>query len=655
MYQALRWATTGVGDCLNHRFPVECLPRLIHCRAGELGLRALDVMTIRLSSAKAAVFFSVLPFSLFAYGESGEYATDVAMLDPVVVTATLSSRTVNDTLSSVTVIDEKQLREQQPLELTNILQGQAGVEVIGNGSFGKNTSVYLRGNGSSSTLLLIDGVRMRSATNGGAAWHFLPPQLINRVEVVRGPRGSLYGADAVGGVVQVFTADGSNPGSWMEFGSGTFSSNRIAAGTEGGQDGTRYAFAVDRFDTAGTTVREGADDRGYDNTSVTTRLTHRFGNNAELGVFGFRAAGSSEYEGSNINDDLHTDYALQVAAVKGSLWVTEGWQTSLQISDARDDSLNFNNGNEDGEFNTRSQTANWKNSVLFGEHELVVGSEFIHDFIESDLAYNEKERENGAGYAQLFLTFGDVDIQSSVRYDDNEAFGEKTTGAIALGYQIGDAHRARASYGTAFRAPTFNDLYYPGYGNPALKPENSETAELGLRGQYQAWFWDVAVYDTEVEDLIAYAFIGGVGGPYNVNQARIRGVELTSGVQWNQWRLAAAITRQDPEDSETGKVLQRRAKESARLDVDRQLGAISVGGSVVLQGHRYNNTTNTQRLPGYGLLDLRAGWQFAKHWSTRVTMSNVLDKEYATARAFGGWDYLNAGRATFLSLRYDIR
>tara|TARA_R110002073_G_scaffold336545_2_gene535058 strand:- start:36805 stop:38640 length:1836 start_codon:yes stop_codon:yes gene_type:complete len=611
-------------------------------------------MTFHSIFARVALSSSVLILSATVSAADAP-TIQVSLLDPVVVTPNLSSRTVEATLSSVTVIDEKQLREQQPVALTDIMRGQAGVDLVGNGSFGKNTSVYLRGNGSSSTLLLVDGVRLRSATNGGAAWQFLPPQLVDRVEIVRGPRGSLYGSDAVGGVVQVFTPDGSSPGGWMEVGGGTFSSSRVAAGAEGEQDGTRYSVAVDRFNTAGTEVRENSEDRGYDNTSAIARLTHRFNNDAELGVFGFRADGRSEYEGGSPATNLHTDYGLQVAGVKGQLWLTENWLTKLLLSDARDESKNFRNGDEDGEFNTRSHTANVQNIFLFGQNELVIGGEFIQDTIDTTLTYDEDERENGAGFAQLLMNFGRADVQTSARYDDNEAYGEETTGAVALGYKVGQHHRLRSSYGTAFRAPTFNDLYYPGFGNPNLEAETSETTELGVRGQYEQWFWDLALYETDVDNLIAFAVQGGVGAPYNVNQARIRGAELTAGVELDQWRLRAALTDQDPIDKETGNVLQRRAQQIMRVDIDRALGAFSVGTSAVLQGHRYDDAANTKRLSGFGLLDLRASWQMAKYWSTRVTVNNVLDKEYTTTQNFAGWNYQNAGRSVFVSLRYDIR
>ena len=205
---------------------------------------------------------------------------------------------------------------------------------------------------------------------------------------------------------------------------------------------------------------------------------------------------------------------MQIAGVKGQLWVTENWLSKLILSDARDDNENFTDGDRDSIFNTRSRAANWQNVFALGDHQLVVGADYLQDLVDSTTLYLEDERENTAGFAQLLLNFGDVDVQASGRYDDNEAYGSETTGGLALGYKLDSHHRLRASYGTAFRAPTFNDLYFPGFGNDQLDPESSKSTEVGARGQYQHWFWDIAAYQTEVDDLIAYALQGGRYAPF---------------------------------------------------------------------------------------------------------------------------------------------
>jgi len=238
-------------------------------------------------------------------------------------------------------------------------------------------------------------------------------------------------------------------------------------------------------------------------------------------------------------------------------------------------------------------------------------------------------------------------LQGSLRFDDNESYGEEVTGSVGVGYELDGHHTLRANYGTAFNAPTYNQLYYPGFGNPDLESETSESVEVGVRGQYARWFWDAALYQTDIDNLIA-----GQGLQFNVPQSRIRGAELSTGVEVNEWTLAAALTYTDPENRLTGKRLQNRASQSLRLDVDRELGEWSVGGSWVAQNHRYRDAANEDRLSGYGLVNLRAGWQFAPLWSARVTLENVLDQDYVTTRSFDGADYINAGRAGFLSVHF---
>jgi len=603
-------------------------------------------MTFRFLAAGAAATFSLLP--LAAVSDSSADGEQYAMLDPVVVTPTLTSQTAEATLSSVTVIDEVTLREQQPVDMADLLRGQPGIDTTGNGSFGKNASVFIRGTSSDSTLLLVDGVRLRSATAGSPAWQYLPPQMMQRVEIVRGPRGSLYGADAVGGVVQVFTRD---EGTWLNAAGGTFNTWNLGAGSSLTHGGTTATVGANYFDTDGTVLREDSEDRGYDNTSGIVKIRHQFGDAGSVGVFGFRAEGNSEYEGGAPEDLRDTDFMLEVAGLKGDVWVSENWQVKALLSQAKDESEDFAEGLSNGIFDTRTRTANLQNTFLLGDHQFIVGGEYQGDEITSDNEYDETRRDNKAAFGQALLNFGPLDLQGSLRHDDNDAFGSKVTGAAAVGYKLDRQHRVRASYGTAFKAPTFNDLYYPGFGNAELKPESSETGEVGMRGQYSVWYWDAALYRSNIDDLISYDPV--VMAPGNVEKATVEGAELAMGLEWQQWRARLAFSALKPEDEENETIIARRAQRMGRLDVDRQIGEFSLGGTASFQGHRYNDAANTQRLSGFGLLDLRAGWQFAKNWTGRVVVENVLDKEYTTARNFSGWDYLNAERSVMVSVSYD--
>ncbi|WKD29886.1 TonB-dependent receptor [Halomonas sp. KG2] len=598
-------------------------------------------MSYRFHSTAALAAFAMAALPMAVQAQSNAQSATNA-LNPVVVTAALAPRTANDSLSSVTVLDEATLRRQDPVSITDLFRGQPGVDVSTNGSFGKNSSVFIRGSGSGQNVLLIDGIRLRSATSGGAAWQHLEPRMFDRAEIVRGPRGSLYGADAIGGVIQLFTPQGEEQGPQprVSVGGGSFNTQRLSAGISGKEGGTRYSFAASHFTTDGQPIRRDGDDKGYDNTTALARVSHTFESGAEAGVLALRARGHNEYDGGE------NDFVQQVAGVYGELPITDNWRSRLTLSESRDESDNINSFG-DSVFNTKVSTARWENTFTAGAHELIAGAEYSEDRVNSTTAYDETSRSNAAVFTQALLDFAPFTLQASLRFDDNEAYGEEVTGSVGVGYDVDGHHTLRANYGTAFNAPTYNQLYFPGFGNPDLESETSESIEVGVRGQYAHWFWDMALYQTDIDNLIT-----GQGLLFNVPETRIRGAELAAGVELDDWTLAAALTYTDPENRLTGKRLQNRASQSLRLDVDRELGDWSVGGSWIAQNHRYRDAQNQDRLSGYGLVNLRAGWQFAPLWSARVTLENVLDQDYITTRSFDGADYINAGRAGFLSVHY---
>ncbi|MGO2133071.1 MAG: TonB-dependent receptor domain-containing protein [Halomonas sp.] len=589
------------------------------------------------------------PLTVLAQSDTEQPVPGVDRLNPITVTATRAPRTADDTLASVTVIDEATIREQDPMDITDLLRGQPGVNVNANGSFGKTTGVSIRGAGNSGTLLMIDGIRLRSATAGGAAWQFFDPRMFERIEIVRGPAGSLYGADAVGGVVQLFTSEGEGgPSPSVTLGGGSFDTRRGSASLSGSEGGTRYHFAASHMKTDGIALREGGDKKGYDNTSALVRVSQELGDSARVGVLALRGRGNSEYIGGD------NDYVQQVAGVYGELDINDNWSGRVTLSEARDELEDFSSF--PGVFNTKTQTARLDNTLTLGNHQLIVGAEYAQDKVDSTTHYDTDSRDNTAVFAQGLLDFSPLTVQAALRHDDNEAYGNKLTGSLALGYDIDDNHTARASYGTAFRAPTFNELYYPGFANPDLDPETSKTYEVGLRGQYSTGYWDLAAYQTDVKKMIANEFIGGRYAPYNVNKARLRGVELGVGASVYDWDLRAALTWADPEDRATGKRLRREASQTLRLDADHSVGDWELGGSVIAENHRYEDADNNHRLGGYGLVDLRATWHFAPAWFARINVNNVFDKDYVTAyNTFDDYGYKNAGRSAMLSVGFDGR
>jgi len=604
--------------------------------------------------------FTVLPLASAIANAAESDTLLVAELDPIVVTATLGPRTVGESLSSVTVVSEEELKQQSPIGFSEILRGQPGINVISNGSFGKTTSVYTRGTGSQSTLFMIDGVRLRSATSGSAPWQFLPVDLVERVEIVRGPKSSLYGADAVGGVLQAFTREPRKENSgWVELAGGSFNTGRGLAGVSVADGNTRASISGLHQETDGTAIVENGEDRGYRSSAGVARVVHDLDNGGQASAVLMQSEGNTEFEGGN------TDFMIRTLGLRLDTAVSDQWRTSVQFSEARDEQETFNDLYDDSVFDTRTLTGRWQNTFTVDVHELVVGTELVNEEVSSTTDFDETGRFNMALFTQLRLNFGPTDLQFSLRGDDNEAYGKHETVGIALGHAFDRVHRVRVSYGTSFRAPTFNDLYYPlevyewggSYsGNPDLKPEKSGSAELGFSGRYQHWFWDLALYQLDVENLISLETDStGLMAPANVDEARIRGVEIASGFERDGWIAKASLALADPRDRKTDNRLRRRSAQTLRLVLDKNIRTWSFGGTFIAEGYRYDDAANANRLSGYGTLDLRAGWEFAPGWSSRVTVANLFDKKYAMAERFDGSRYIAAGRTALLSVRYDFQ
>lgn len=579
--------------------------------------------------------------------------------DAIVVTATRTARSVDDTLAPVTVITREDIERLQPATLPDLLVGQPGVDLVANGGFGKNTSVFLRGTNSNQTLVLIDGVRVGSATTGAAALQYIPPEQIDRIEIVRGPRAGLYGADAIGGVIHIFTRRGQGDPRFNFTGSvGSDTTRAGSVGLSGSSGGTRYAVQAAYFGTEGYNVQlDGAttpfgftpdepDDDGYRNGSVGGSLSHRFNSGLELGVNALRAAGQTEYDGV----PNETDFVQQVLGAYAAMPVLAGWFSRLSVNESRDDSDNLFNDEVQTLFDSQRRQMTWQNDVSIGEAQLLtLGVDYVSDEVVSTTEFAETERDNVGYFIQDQIRLGRHDIVGSLRYDDNDAYGENTTGGLTWGVDLSDAARVTASYGRAFRAPTFNELFFPDVGffagNPDLAPEESENLELGIQMRTGPARVQASVFRNTIDDLIV--FDSGAGTVGNIESARVVGLE--TGIELNaaDWRLYGAVTVLDHENRDTGADLPRRANESARIELDRSWGALSMGGTVIAQGRRYDDAANTVELPGYGLVNFRAGLEIADGWSVQGRIDNVFDKQYSLADT-----YLQPGRAAYVSVNY---
>ncbi|MGH8474469.1 MAG: TonB-dependent vitamin B12 receptor [Methylococcales bacterium] len=583
-------------------------------------------------------------------------------LDPVIVTATRTPRTADDTLASVSVIDREDIERQQAQSVQDLLRGLPGVGIANNGGLGKATSVFLRGTESDHVLVLIDGVKAGSASLGTTQFQNIPVEQIERIEVVRGPRSSLYGSEAIGGVIQIFTRKGGGGlKPFFSIGGGSFRTFNASAGISGGGEQGWFNLSGSGLDTAGFNACNGKpspggagcftlepDKDGFRNLSGSLRAGYHFENGLDVDAHALVASGKTKFDGTFVNESE----SLQ-GVFGGTLRYSpfEIWDITLTAGRSLDESDNFLNRTFQTRFDTARDSLFFQNDVSIAEdHLLTLGFDYQADRVDSTTAFTVRSRDNKGLFAQYQGSYASHDLQLSIRRDDNEQFGVRTTGGAAWAYELSEGLRFSASFGTAFKAPTFNELYFPGFGNPGLGPETSRSLEFGLIGKDSWGNWSLNVYETHVDDLIA--FDSSRFAPANIDQALIRGLEATLNLRIVGWNLNTNLTLLDPENrsggSNHGNVLPRRAEQSFRVDADRRFGDFQVGATIQGEGRRFDDLGNTRRLGGYSVVDLRGEYIFSKEWRLQARIVNLLDKNYETAAFFN-----QQRRSWFLTLRYE--
>ncbi len=568
-------------------------------------------------------------------------AEDATPLDDIVVTADRKARSVDATLAPVSIITRKDIEQYQATSLPDVLRRLPGITLSNSGGAGKATSVFIRGTHSSHVLVLVDGIKMGSATTGSVAFEDLPLDQVERIEVVRGPRSSLYGSEAIGGVIQIFTRKGGNGFQpEVSVSAGSHNTQKANVNLAGGDATTWYNVnagteKTDGFNATANNLEPDAD--GYARDSVALRAGHRFANGTDVDVSLLQAQGGNDYDGSFGNQ---SDFVQQ--AVSGKLRHTIGDKVvvTAQLGQAKDENDNFKDGTFKSRFNTSRATAAVQADVqVTPDAAMTIGVDQQRDKVNSNTTYDVTSRDNTGVFANYQQQLGATQFDVSARQDDNAQFGTHTTGGVAVGRDLSNGMRITAAYGTAFKAPTFNNLYYPNSGDPTLQPETSQNVELGVSGKAASdkVRWSANAFSNEIDNLISYP-----PPTYMVSQtdkARIQGVELGAGTQFAGWDVNANLTVQKPENrsgADAGKNLITRPEQLLNVDIDRELGKFRVGATVHGESKRYKDAANTAtgKLAGYGSLDLRADYKLSKDWIVGAKIGNVLDKDYETNKGY---------------------
>jgi vitamin B12 transporter len=573
--------------------------------------------------------------------------TDTYELKPnLVVTPSRMVESLNASLASVSVISREDIELSVAQDLFELLRLQPGVDIVRSGGSGAQTSVFLRGSNSNHVLVLIDGVRVSSANTGAYVWEQLPLYQVERVEIVRGPRGSLYGSDSVGGVIHVFTR--SSPDPYARITGGSYGTAEIEGGLGYEGDNTRISVNAGYRHVDGFSAQNPdgfsyhPDDDGF--------------KNASLGIKGSTQSSHGRWQYSFLGLDSESEFDQGVSDTRqyiaslgfhGSF--STDWDYQL-LGGYTHEKLNsdfefFTTG-----FKSRRYEFSWQNQYHTGQNgSLSFGLDYYRENGASLNSWDES-RNNVGLFASYDRYFDRLQLQLGGRLDDNSRFGSKFTGQAALGYEINDAWQIRGSYGSAFRGPNLNEQYSPGFGglfagNPDLDPESSTSGELGLRWRHDgAGVFSASAYRTDVKDLIA--FNGELFQAININKARLEGIELEYSFSGTDWILHANATFQSTQDRSTGESLLRRPDQKGSISLDRQFENGSwLGLEWFYSGERMDFGGIT--LSSYNLLNLRAGWVFSRAWQLELRGDNLTDNNYQPAYGFNA-----AGRSWFVSLAW---
>jgi vitamin B12 transporter len=586
------------------------------------------------------------------------------VLPPVVVTATRSAQSFADALADLTVIGPEEIARAGPGGLAELLQRQPGIEIARNGGPGGVTSLFLRGSNRGHTIVLIDGVRVGSATAGAASLEAIPLDAIERIEILRGPASGLYGADAIGGVVQVFTKsapEGGVRGS-ARAGYGTYDTREIGGSLGASTGPLRFNVQAAHRESNGFNAIDdpanfsyNPDRDGYSGDSGSADATLTWAKGQELAGGVFRSRLNAQFDAGPDHDD-RTITVVESARIESRNRLHELWTSRLLVAQSVDDSLS-RTGFGDAPFRTRDRQYTWLNDIALPVGSMTAGFERREERVDSDTAFTQNERDTNALLA-VYQWRDDVQaLAANLRQDHSDQFGSRTSGGATYAYRVLPSLRLSAGFATAFKAPTFNDLYFPGFSNPSLKPETSRNVEAGalytgnamLAGAPAAFEARATGYYNRVRDLIVFQCDANfVCAPQNVSDATLEGVTLALDMRRGDTAVKASVDLANPHDDDSGHLLPRRARQHSSVGVSQGWGAWRFGAEWIASSHRFDDAENTVRLAGYGLLNLTAEWTFMRGWSVLVRGDNVFDRDYRLAAG-----YATGGAMAFAALRWQ--
>ena len=581
----------------------------------------------------------LLPFAL-----QSTLAADIPAGDTIIVSATRTEIPLGDAIVPVKVITRDDIELSLATDLAELLRFEAGIDIGRNGGPGQATSIFLRGTESNHTLVLIDGVRINPGTIGGAAIQHIAPELIERIEIVKGARSALFGTDAIGGVINIITRRADSPYVEAGIGTGSFNSRtgHVSGGTRG--DSGEFGLTLNWQDTDGYAPRTDSDiERGYDNLSLGVSAVRNVGA-SEISVRHWQTEGNVEYLDFFLSP-VDQDFKNSATALQVDSRFSERGTGKFIVSHIIDQIEQ----NQVADFvKSKRISLDWQYTHALKNHT-VTGGLYLVDENASSLSFGsgfEEDTELRAIFVQDQLNYGRHRAFVALRLTDHETFGKQTSWNVEYAFDLSDNWTLNAGLGRAFRAPDATDRFGFG-GNPDLDPELADSAQFGLRysagGRHQ---FDIEAYANDIEDLIEFNF--ATFTLVNIGKAEIRGVQLGYEYSGDSFRLRTDLVEQRADNATTGTRLLRRAEQSASISYTQNIGRHRLGVAVLASGERED--FGGRALAGYVIANVTGQLQLGESWQLNARIENLFDKEYQTSA-----DYRMQERSGFVELRYRWR
>ena len=620
------------------------------------------------------------------------FAENELKTDDVFVTATRTPILKNNVIGDVTTITSEDIERAGSSSLPELLQRQPGIEISNLGGPGKVSTIGIRGTSSTHSIVLVDGIRLSAATTGFSAIEHIPLSQIEKIEILRGPASSLYGQDAIGGVIQIFTkkgVDGFKP--YVDIGYGSYNTSNFKSGVRAGNNQTKYAinFAAMNSDGFSAFVPNPAnaansinlDKDGYKNYSLSSSLSHKINQDYEIDLQYFLSKGKNQFDNqfANLSPSFHGNYRNEIKLetyamnIKGQ--INKAWQSSIKLSQSTDKYLDlqkFNSsippfGQTDANLNDMYKTIqdqlSWQNNIALPRGSITLLYDFLKQRIKTTDLYEKTQRTNHGVMVGYSLIEDKHNFQTNFRKDFNSAYDDAITGNIGYAYSINSNWSLASSYGTAFVSPSFNFLYSLAepyaLGNPNLKPEKSKNIEASVRYRDDSGSMSLTMFQNKIDDLIIYIGDDAVEdsrtNTTNINKALIKGFTISGDQFFGHFQIKGSATGQSAKNEDTDKYLPRRASLIGNINLNYYIGFWNIGIEETFSDKRFDDKENTVKLSGYALTNIVADYKINDKLKLNLRLNNVFDKDYSlAAEGTSGFKYQTPGRSLFTNLRYDF-